>query len=228
MGQPGKEAVRALGSIFQGEDGLAWSFTNLHRFHWQRRSLPTKNRPAFLSVQAPYIGTAGSGAVRALAPAFAINTRWHGFYDDLHSFTGGDGARPAGDLALYRRTLCAGRLVRVAVRATGVGICLPLHLDGSAFTNLHHFTASQSFRPQQRWSCSRPGGLILSGNALLCGATARAVIQGVGPCSRSSGTNGAGLTTVHPFSEQRRDGSHCRVGSSRKHIVWDRRVRGQF
>ena len=147
---------------------------------------------------AQYGGSSGNGAV------FAIKTDGTGF-TNLYNFTatpgttGGygtnrDGANPIGGVILSGNTLYG---TTVGGGSSAGGTVFAVNTDGTGFTNLHIFTATNALHINSDGGAPK-GGLVLSGNTL----------YGTAQMGGSSGngtvfairTNGTGFTTLHSFT----------------------------
>ncbi|SPE60790.1 conserved hypothetical protein [Verrucomicrobia bacterium] len=147
---------------------------------------------------ASYGGNWGNGTV------FAVNTNGTGF-TNLHSFTAvpfqtpytnGDGADPQAGLVLSGSTLYG---TAVAGGNWGNGTVFKLNTDGSAFTNLHSFTAT-SGPPSTNSDGAYPyAGLTTSGGDTLYGTARLGGPSGYGTVF-SINTNGTGFTGLYFFT----------------------------
>jgi uncharacterized repeat protein (TIGR03803 family) len=138
-------------------------------------------------------GSSGWGTV------FAINTNGTGF-TTLHTFSGGsDGGWPyTGPLILSGNTLY-GTTMRggSASGNSGNGTVFAVNTDGTGFTNLHIFTATNS-QLINTDGAAPSGGVILSGNTLY-GTTVFGGSSGNGTVFALN-TDGTGFTTLHSFA----------------------------
>jgi uncharacterized repeat protein (TIGR03803 family) len=140
-------------------------------------------------------GSSGWGTV------FAINTNGTGF-TNLYTFTGGsDGGWPLdGPLILSGNTLY-GTTMRGGSGGgnSGNGTVFALNTDGTGFTNLHIFTATNAVHINSD-GAAPSGGVILSGNTLY-GITQFGGSSGNGTVFAVN-TNGSGFTPLHSFTGQ--------------------------
>jgi uncharacterized repeat protein (TIGR03803 family) len=190
-----------VGTVF-GVSTNGTGFTNLHNFNG------TDGANSYAGVVASgntLYGTAyfGGGAA-SNGTVFAVNTDGSGF-TNLYNFTAlgslyqtnSDGANPQAGL-----TLSGARLYGVAARGgvgmfSGNGTLFALNTDGTGFTNLHSFTATDGAFPY--------GDLLLTNNVLY-GTTA-------GGGSRNAGTvfkinmDGTGMTELYGFPRATFNGS---------------------
>ncbi len=173
-------------------------FTNLHSFTSGAGAYPNVTNSDGASPSAGLIllgntlyGTARSGGSSGNGTVFAINTDGKGF-TNLHSFDGvSDGAIPFAGLI----TNLSGNTLYGTASAggdSGNGTVFALNTDGTGFTNLHSFTASDGANPY--------AGLILSGNTLY-GTAAQAGSSGNGTVFAIN-TDGTGFRTPHSFTAE--------------------------
>ena len=132
-------------------------------------------------------GTSGKGTV------FKVNTDGLDF-TTLRSFSGvSDGAAPQARLVLSGNTLYG---TAVDGGSSGNGTVFRLNTDGSAFTNLHSFTATSAFTNSD--GANPYAGLVLSGNTLY-GAAAYGGHTSDGTVFKLN-TDGTGFTVLHSFT----------------------------
>jgi uncharacterized repeat protein (TIGR03803 family) len=146
-------------------------------------------------------GTTGCGGSWGWGTVFAINTNGTGF-TNLYSFTGGsDGAFPYAGLILSGNTLY-GTAAWGGTNRTGT--VFALNTDGTGFTALHVFTATNvPYIWPPRSTTNSDGAwpfasLILSGNTLY-GTTQDGGIHGKGTVFAVN-ADGTGFTNLHSFT----------------------------
>ena len=157
------------GTVFSlGTDGTG--FTTLYRFSGGDGDQPLD---MILSGSTLY-GTTYYGGNTGNGTVFAINTDGTGFAS-LYNFSAnlgqtgtfygtiGDGACPGGVLALSGNTLYG--TARFG-GAAGNGTIFSVNTDGTGFTNLHDFTASDPVTGANSDGVNPSGRFILSGNTL--------------------------------------------------------------
>ncbi len=150
-------------------------------------------------------GTAFSGGTNGNGTVFAVNTNGTGF-TNLHSFTttytnrvgaytNRDGANPAAGLILL-----GGALYGTAWEGgtNGNGTVFAVSTNGTGFTNLHSFTATDPNTGTNSDGANPPAGLILSGNTLY-GTAKYGGTNGNGTVFAVN-TNGTGFTNLHSFT----------------------------
>jgi uncharacterized repeat protein (TIGR03803 family) len=144
-------------------------------------------------------GTTQFGGTSGWGTVFTINTNGMGF-TNLYVFTGGsDGGWPyLGPLILSGNTLY-GTTMRGGSGSgnSGNGTVFALNTDGTGFTNLHIFTATNSLLINSD-GAAPSGGLILSGNTLY-GTTVFGGSLGNGTVFAVN-TDGTGFMTLHNFA----------------------------
>jgi uncharacterized repeat protein (TIGR03803 family) len=144
-------------------------------------------------------GTTQFGGSSGWGTVFAINTNGTGF-TTLHTFTGvSDGGWPfTGPLILSGNTLY-GTTMRGGSGAgnSGNGTVFALNTDGTGFTNLHIFTATNSLLINSD-GAAPSDGVILSGNTLY-GTTVFGGSSGNGTVFALN-ADGTGFTTLHSFA----------------------------
>jgi uncharacterized repeat protein (TIGR03803 family) len=181
----------------------AQTFTVLHTFTPASGSNATNSdgaNPAaglILSGHTLY-GTAKYGGSWGWGTVFALTTDGSVFVTPYHFTGGNDGANPAAELTLSNGTLYG---TASGGGSSGHGTVFAVNPEGSAFTNLHSFTApvSDSFGLYTNSDGAYPlVGLILSGNALY-GAANAGGRSGHGTVFTVN-TNGSGFATLHSFS----------------------------
>ena len=130
-------------------------------------------------------GTTSAGGSVGYGTVFAVNTDGTGF-TNLHTFAWtSDGAVPYAGLVLSGKTLygtasAGGR----TADSSGLGVVFAVNTDGTGYTNLHSFNASDGGEPF--------GGLVLSGSTLY-GTTRYGTVFAVH-------TNGTGFTNLYRFT----------------------------
>jgi uncharacterized repeat protein (TIGR03803 family) len=146
-------------------------------------------------------GTASAGGSWGWGTVFAVSTNGTGF-TNLYSFTGGsDGAYTGAGLVLSGNTLYGSATWGGTNRS---GTVFALNTDGTGFTVLHVFTATNIpyvWPPPSKTNIDGAwpvGFLILSGNTLY-GATFDGGIYGKGTVFAVN-TDGTGFTTLYNFT----------------------------
>lgn len=196
------------GSVFKvNTDGTG--FTNLHFF--TAMSGPSYTNSDGANPHAGLIfsdnklyGTASDGGSSGCGTIFAIHTNGTGF-TNLYNFTAfpastepstnSDGANPYAGLILSGNTLY-GTANRGG--SSGNGTIFAVHTDGTGFTNLHNFTATD-FSGGTNSDGSRPlGELVLSGNTLY-GTAQQGGSSGWGTVFALT-TEGKCFTILHNFT----------------------------
>ena len=186
------------GTVFAiNTDGT--DFTNLHNFTDSDGDSP---RAAMIISGNKLYGTAYFGGGGSLyGTVFAINTDGSGF-TNLYNFTGGsDGAYPWAGLVLSGNTLYG---TTWDGGSFGNGTVFAIGTDGTDFTNLYTFTATDGGNSTNDDGSNPQGGLALLGNTLY----GTAYFGGAGGWGTVFAvcTNGTGFTNLHTFSYN--DGSH--------------------
>jgi uncharacterized repeat protein (TIGR03803 family) len=144
-------------------------------------------------------GTSGNGTV------FAVGTNGTGF-TNLHSFTALsahyydqgtnlDGAYPVAGLVLSGNVLYG---MAGEGGSSGFGTVFSVNTDGSGFTNLHSFTATNGAFGTNSDGANPSGGLILSENTLY--GTARFGGSSGSGTVFELNTDGTGFTNLHNFT----------------------------
>ena len=145
-------------------------------------------------------GTTQFGGSSGWGTVFAINTNGTGF-TNLYSFRGGsDGGWPfTGPLILSGNTLY-GTTMRGGSGGgnSGNGTVFALNTDGTGFTNLHIFTATNAPYGTNSDGAAPSDGVILSGNTLY-GTTVFGGSSGNGTVFALN-TDGTGFTNLHSFA----------------------------
>ena len=149
-------------------------FTNLYSFTALDVTETTNRDGAYpngliLSGNTLY-GTANSGGRSGSGTVFAVNTNGTGF-TNLHSFpatdpttgTNSDGAYPIVGLILSGNTLYG---TAPYGGSSGNGTVFAVNTNGTGFTNLHSFTATNSSTGINSDGANPQAGLLLSGNTL--------------------------------------------------------------
>ncbi len=192
------------GTVFAlNTDGTG--FTNLHSFTGSEGIYPGA---LALSAGTLY-GPLRQGGDSTNGMIFAINTDGTGFRV-VHSFTpsvyqqpigmysvptNSDGANPYGPLVVLSNTLYG---VAAYGGTMGFGTIFAVNTDGSAFTNLHNFSAIDP-STGTNWDGTHPeAGLVLSGNTLY--GTACSGGTGGNGAVFALGVDGAGFTNPHSFA----------------------------
>jgi len=192
----------ANGTVFAvNTDGTG--FTNLHSFTALASDTNSDGVGPYggliLSGNTLY-GTAGGGGSSANGTVFAVNTDGTGF-TNLHSFTAlasntnSDGAVPYAGLILSGNTLYG--TARLG-GSSGEGTVFAVNTDGTGFTTLHSFTATDPASNTNSDGANPYAGLILSDNTLygtanVGGSSANGTVFAVN-------TDGTGFTTLHSFT----------------------------
>ena len=147
-------------------------------------------------------GSSGFGTV------FALNTDGTDF-TNLHTFatapyytnqsggifwTNSDGSSPVGSLTLLSNTLYG---MTSTGGSSGKGTAFKLNTDGTGFTVLHSFTATDPSTGTNSDGAEPLAGLILSGNTLY-GTTTRVAVRAMAPFAIN--TDGTGFTNLHSFT----------------------------
>ncbi len=175
------------------------SFTNLHSLVLTEGGQPYGN----LVLSGPTLfGTANNGGTNGTGSVFSITTNGTVFRN-LYSFssfsgphsTNGDGAFPPAGLLLFSNMLFGttgdGGL-------SGNGTVFSVTTNGTAFTNLHSFTATMGTAATNSDGANPNGGVVLASN-LLYGTAYQGGTVGGGTLF-SLTTNGTGFTTLHNFT----------------------------
>jgi uncharacterized repeat protein (TIGR03803 family) len=175
------------------------SFTNLHSFVLTEGGQPEGN----LVLSGPTLfGTANNGGTNGTGSIFSITTNGMAFRN-LYSFssfsgphsTNGDGAFPPAGLFLSSNVLFGttgdGGL-------SGNGTVFSVTTNGTAFTNLHSFTATSGTPATNSDGAHPVGGLVLASN-ILYGTAYQGGTAGGGTLFLVA-TNGTGFTTLHNFT----------------------------
>jgi uncharacterized repeat protein (TIGR03803 family) len=194
------------GTVFAvNADGTG--FTNLHSFTAFSVLSSTNSDGAspyaglILSGNTLY-GTAYQGGSSGNGTVFAVNTNGTGF-TNLHSFTAlssvtygnnSDGANPTAGLILSGNTLYGAAFQG---GSSGNGTVFAVNTDGTGFTNLHSFAASDPY-PLNSDGANPEAGLILSGNTLY-GTALQGGTNGSGTVFAVN-TDGTGFTNLHSFT----------------------------
>ena len=205
--------TNGFGTVFKlNLDGTG--FTNLHNFTAISGPLYTNSegvRPSGLVIAGNTLyGTAVVGGTNGNGTVFKLNTNGTGF-TTLHNFaatsgpfpyTNSDGSWPNAVIVsgntLYGTALNGGR--------SGSGTVFAVNTDGTGFTNMHSFTATDPTFSTNSDGANPQAGLILSGNTLYGTA--------VGGGSSGNGmvfavnTNGMGFTNLYSFKAGGYDASN--------------------
>jgi uncharacterized repeat protein (TIGR03803 family) len=137
-------------------------------------------------------GSSGWGTV------YAINTNGTGF-TNLYTFTGGsDGGWPLNGQLIISGNTMYGTAMRGGSGGgnSGNGTVFALNTDGTGFTNLHTFTATNALHINSDGAV--PSGMNLSGNTLY-GLTQFGGASGSGTVFALN-TDGTGFTNLHSFA----------------------------
>jgi uncharacterized repeat protein (TIGR03803 family) len=177
-------------------------FTNLHSFTVTDGSSSTNLDGAFPNAGlilsgAVLFGTTPNGGTNGNGVVFAVNTDGSGF-TNLYSFTGvNDGANPYAGLILSGGTLFG---TAKSGGANGSGTVFAINTDGSGFTNLHDFMATDENTGTNTDGAYPAAGLILSGNTLYGTAS------GGGGWDNGTvfavNTDGTGFTNLYSFTAE--------------------------
>lgn len=124
-------------------------------------------------------GTTSSGGSNACGTLFKVNTDGSGF-TPLYYFSGlagtlqtnRDGAHPQSELTLYGNALYG---TTQDGGGSGNGTLFRVNLDGSGFTTLYHFTATNNAAGTNADGAHPVGGLVASGSVLYGTASAGGV-----------------------------------------------------
>jgi uncharacterized repeat protein (TIGR03803 family) len=191
-GTAGGGGSSGVGTVFAVQTN-GTGFTNLHSF--TGGSDGANPNGLILSGNTLY-GTATQGGSSGAGTVFAVHTDGTGF-TNLHSFTGGyynsDGANPNG-LILSGNTLYG----TAHGGYSGEGTVFAVQTNGTGFTNLHSFTATDFNTGTNSDGAIPYAGLILSGNTLY-GTAVTGGSSGNGTVFAVQ-TNGTGFTTLHSFT----------------------------
>jgi uncharacterized repeat protein (TIGR03803 family) len=138
-----------------------------------------------------WYGTASLGGTAGYGTVFAVSTDGKGF-TNLHNFTGAsDGATPWAGLILSSNTLYG---TTYYGGNSGNGAVFAINTDGTGFTVLHSFTATDASEINGDGAYPN-GGLILSGKTLY-GTASRGGSSGIGSVFAVN-TDGSGFTNLH-------------------------------
>jgi uncharacterized repeat protein (TIGR03803 family) len=171
------------------------AFTTLHSFTGGNGNLRLSTAGLIISDNSLY-GTAPLGGSSGSGTLFKVNIDGTGF-TTLHNFARApDGANPQAGLILSGNTLYG---TAAGGGSSSNGTVFRVSIDGTAFTNLHSFTATSGPDPSTNSDGAEPyAGLILSGNTLY-GTTYGGGIGGNGTVFALN-TDGTGFTTLHNFA----------------------------
>lgn len=156
-------------------------------------------------------GTASAGGAVGNGVVFSVSTNGANF-TTLYSFasldtitaTNVDGAIPYGGLVLSNNTLYG---TTFSGGSGGRGTIFSLSTNGSGFTVLHHFSATDSFTGTNVGGASPSAGLILSSNVLYGTASAGGV--GAAGTVFSLNLNGPQFTVLHGFATLSGNGTNA-------------------
>jgi uncharacterized repeat protein (TIGR03803 family) len=149
-------------------------------------------------------GTAFGGGVRNSGTVFSVSTDGTGpsvgtnsvGFTTLHTFTGGsDGANPQAGLVLSGNTLYG---TANAGGSSGQGTVFAINTNGTGFSVLHSFTATDLSTRTNSDGANPVAGLILSANTLY-GTTQNGGSSGNGTVFKVN-TDGTGFTTLYNFT----------------------------
>jgi uncharacterized repeat protein (TIGR03803 family) len=191
--------IVSLNLILAGR-ATAQTFTTLHSFTALDQTYFTNSdgshpQAGLILSGNIFYGTTRDGSSLGYGTVFAVNTNGSGF-TNLYIFTGGnDGANPEAGLILSGNTLY-GTAHRGG--SSGLGTVFAVNTDGSAFRQLHSFTARSGAFLTNSDGAFPVGRLILSGNALYGTATVGGS-SGEGTVFKVN-TNGTGFTNLHSFT----------------------------
>lgn len=144
-------------------------------------------------------GTTQFGGSSGWGTVFAINTNGTGF-TNLYTFTGGsDGGWPYNGPLILSGNNLYGTTMRGGSGGgnAGNGTVFALKTDGTGFTNLHIFSATNALHINSD-GAAPSGGVILSSNTLY-GITQFGGSSGSGTVFALN-TDGTGFTTLHSFA----------------------------
>jgi uncharacterized repeat protein (TIGR03803 family) len=138
-------------------------------------------------------GTTVNGGDAESGTVFKVNTDGSGF-TNFYSFSGGnDGSEPQGSLVLSNGVLYG---VTAFGGDSGFGAIFAINIDGSGFTNLYSFTATQSTTNGD--GANPYAGLVLSGGTLY-GVAYNGGSFGYGTIFAIN-TDGSGFTNLYSFN----------------------------
>ena len=205
FGTAGYGGTNGNGTVFKVKtDGSG--FGNLYNFKFTYGALITNTDGALPAASlvlsgGTLYGTASAGGTNGNGTVFAVSTNGTGF-TTLHNFTllagmletNSDGANPIAGLILAGNTLYG---TATAGGRSGNGAIFALNTNGTGFTNLYSFTATNA-------SSANNDGATPQANLILSGGT----LYGVASYGGTNGngtvfalnTNGTGFTTLHHFS----------------------------
>lgn len=146
-------------------------------------------------------GTTQHGGCWGFGTVFAVNIDGTEF-TNLHDFGGGsDGANPQAALILSGNTLYGTTVGEASLGAAGsdYGTVFALQIDGTGFTNLHHFTTPHPITGVNADGAAPYGSLTLFSN-MLYGTASRGGSMSVGTVFAVN-TNGTGFINRHHFSQ---------------------------
>ena len=113
----------------------------------------------------------------------------------LHAFNDGDGASPRGGVILSGNLLYG---TAAEGGSAGNGTVFKFNTDGTGFTNLHDFTATDPNTHTNSDGASPSGGVVLSGNTLY-GTTPSGGSAGNGTVFKVN-SDGTGFSILHHFT----------------------------
>jgi len=188
------------GTVFKlSTDGTG--FSTLHNFNTTNSDGSGPRAGLILSGNTFYGTTTFSGGLGG-GTVFKVQTDGTGF-TTLHNFapshlnTNSDGKVPLAELVMSGNTLYG---TTVVGSSSGNGTVFAINADGTAFTNLHSFSAGSPNSPgfYTNSDGAYPTGLILSGDTLY-GATGNGGSNGSGTLFAIN-TDGTGFTTLYNFT----------------------------
>src|SRR5438034_1097977 len=115
-------------------------------------------------------------------------------FTNLHSFAGSDGTTPYATLTVSGNTLYG----TTKDGGLGSGTVFRINTDGTAFTNIHNFTATSGPLSTNDDGANPYAGLVLSGNTLY-GTAPYGGSDGKGTIFKVN-TDGSGYTNVYNFT----------------------------
>jgi uncharacterized repeat protein (TIGR03803 family) len=170
----------AVGTIFKLNTNGS-GYTNFYSFPVPSGSPGTNSEGAFPSCSlvlsgSTLYGTAAEGGESGSGTIFMVSTDGTSF-DVLHQFTAisgtlstnGDGARPQSGLTLLGNVLYG---TTSAGGSSGNGTVFKINTDGSGFSTLYSFSATNDVAGTNTDGAHPIGGLLLSGSALYGTASA--------------------------------------------------------
>ncbi len=194
-----------FGAVFKvNTDGTG--FTNLHSFAGGTNGAV----PEGLLLSGNTLYGVAQGFYSSNGTVFRVNTDGTDF-TNLHNFTAAsgsnhtnsDGASPSGRMVLSGNTLYG---TAYQGGSAGNGTVFRVNTDGTDFTNLHNFTATNAPNYTNSDGASPVGSMILSGNTLY-GTAYYGGSAGNGTVFALN-TNGAAFTILHTFTAMDANGNN--------------------